>query len=108
MKPVILDTRSDCAAFKVFTPADSRFFSAMPRFCFVCCWATADSCGVTCRAIVGASNFSASFPVDAEGAVLTCGRGGEVRTLIIWSGDGGGSQFISGSGFSGRLLALRV
>ena len=108
MKPVILDTRSDCAAFKFFPRADSRFFSAMPRLCFVCCRATADSCGVTCRAIVGASNFSASFPVDEEGGVLTCGRGGAVRTVVNWPGKGGNSNCSSGGKSSGTLLASAV
>src|SRR6266852_6574501 len=108
MNPLILETRSDCAAFKFFPRADSRFFSAMPRLCFVCCWATADSCGVTCRAVVGASNFSASFSLAAEGGVLTRGRCGAVLTDVNWPGKGGNSICSSGSKSSGTLLASAV
>src|SRR5712692_11859423 len=80
MNPLILETRSDCAAFRLFPRADSRFLSAMRRLWFVCCWATADSCGVSCGAIIGASNFSAPFPVVGEVGVLVRGRGDRKST----------------------------
>src|SRR6267378_2711533 len=109
MKLLILETRSDCAAFRFFPRADSRFFSAMLRLWFVCCWATADSCGVSCGAIIGGSGFSAaSFPVVAEGGALTCGRGGAVRTVIRWSGKGGNSSSSSGGKSSEAFSAAAV
>ncbi len=105
MKPLIFEIKSDCAAFRFFPRADSRFFSAILRLWFVCCWATADSCGVSWGEIIGASSFSASFPVAAEGGVPPCGREGPVRTVIRRLGKGGNSSCSSGSGSSGTLLA---
>jgi hypothetical protein len=96
MKPRILETRSDCAAFRVFPRVDSRFFSAMPKLWVVCCWATADSCGVNCGAINGGCNFSASVPPVVDGGVLARGRGGAVRTGMKWPGNGGKSSRSSG------------
>ncbi len=105
MKPLILETRSDCAAFRFFPRADSRFFSAMLRLWFVCCRANTDSRGVSCGAIVGASSFSASFPEFAEGGALARGLGGAVRTGIRRPGKGGSSSRSSGSGSSAILLS---
>ena len=105
-KPLILEIRSDCAAFRFLPRANSRFFSAMLRLWFVCCCATADSCRVNCGAIIGASNFSASlFPEVAEGGVLARGRGGPVRTVIRWPGKGGNSGRSSGNSSREVLLA---
>src|SRR6266478_2159512 len=94
MKPLILDTRSVCAALRVFPRTAPRFFSAMFRLSFVCCWATADSCGVSCGAIVGASDFSASFPVVVLDAVLLRGRATGLTITAV------------AHGISGRLLTL--
>src|SRR5229473_5566607 len=79
IKPLILETRSDCAAFRFFPRADSRFFSAMPRLWLVSCLASADSCAVSCGAIPGATDLSPSFPAVAEGGALARGRRGAVR-----------------------------
>src|SRR5216683_3479646 len=100
MNPLILETRSVCVAFRFFPRADCRLFSAMRRLWFVCCSATVDSCDVSCGAIVGASDFSASFPVVAGTGVLPRGRGGPVRTKIRRLGKGGSSNRSSGSGSS--------
>src|SRR5712692_3529599 len=108
IKPLILDARSDCAAFRFFPRTDSRFFSAMLRLRFVCCRAAADSCGVSCTEIVGASVFSASLPVLAGGGVLTRGRGGALRTVIRWLGKGVSSSRRSGTKSSGTLLVSAV
>src|SRR5713226_5444658 len=105
INPLILETRSDCAAFRFFPRADCRLFSATRRLSFVCCSAAADSCGVSCGAISGAPSFSESFPEFAEGGELTRGRGGVVRTGIKWPGNGGNSSRNSGSASSGTLLA---
>src|SRR5260370_32583163 len=80
----------------------------MLRLWFVCCRAAADSCGVSCTAIVGGSVFSASVPVLAGCGVLTCGRGGTLRTVIRWLGKGGSSSRSSGTKSSGTLLVSAV
>ncbi len=100
INPLILETRSVCVAFRFFPRADCRLFSAMRRLWFVCCSATADSCDVSCGAIVGASDFSASFPGVTGDGVLPRGRGGPVRTTIRRLGTGGSSNRSSGSGSS--------
>src|SRR5260370_33053008 len=105
MNPLIFETRSDCAAFRLFPRADSRFLSAIRRLWFVCCRANTDSCGVSCGAIMGAPDFSPLFPLVAVGGVLTRGRGGPVRTGIRRPGEGGSSTRSSGSGSSETLLA---
>src|SRR5438046_7053466 len=100
MKPLILETRSVCAALSVFPRAAPRFLSAMFKLSFVCCWATTDSCGVSCGAIVGASDFSASLPkVPLDGALLR-GRGGGGRKPIKRPRNGGISNRSSGNGSS--------
>src|SRR5712692_6013943 len=108
IKPLTLDTRSDCAAFRFFPRTDCRFLSAILRLWLVCCRAAADSCGVSCTEIVGASVFSASLPVGAGGGVLTCGRGGPLRAVIRWLGNGGSSSPSSGTKSSGTLLISAV
>src|SRR5882762_3038304 len=107
-KPVILETRSVWAALSVFPRAARKFLSAMPRLSFVCCWAATNSCGVSCGTIVGASDFSASFPVVAVGGLLGRGRGGAVRTGIKRPGEGGSSKRSSGSGSSETPFASGV
>src|SRR5882762_4823467 len=82
MNPLILETRSLCVALNVF-----------PR-------AAANSCGVSCGTIIGASDFSASFPVVAVGGLLVRGRGGAVRSEFRRLEEGGSSNRSSGSGSS--------
>ncbi len=103
MNPLILETRSVCVAFRFFPRADCRLFSAMRRLWFVCCSATADSCDVSWGTIVGASDFSVSFPVVTGGGVLPRGRGGPVRAKIRRPGKGSSSRS-SASASSGTLL----
>src|SRR5260370_2480330 len=80
----------------------------MRRIWCVCCRAAADSCSVSCTAIVGGCVFSAAVPVLAGGGVLTCGRGGALRTVIRWLGKGGSSSRSSGTKSSGTLLVSAV
>src|SRR5882724_4434333 len=108
MNPLILETRSLCAALSVFPRAAPRFFSAMLRLSFVCCWAAANSCGVSCGTIIGASDFSASFPVVAVGGMLVRGRGGAVRSEFRRLEEGGSSNRSSGSGSSETPFASGV
>ncbi len=108
MNPVILETRSVCVAFRFFPRADCRLFSAIRRLWFVCCSAIADSCDVSCGTIVGASDFSVSFPVAIGGGVLPRGRGGgKVRTTIRRPGKGSSSRS-SGSGSPDTSFPSRV
>src|SRR6266403_4226646 len=107
INPTILETRSVCVAFRFFPRADCRLFSAIRRLWFVCCSATADSCDVSWGAIVGASDFSVSFPVVTGGGVLPRGRGGPLRTTIKRPGKGTSSRS-SGSGSSDTSFPSRV
>src|SRR5260370_16896092 len=72
----------------------------MPTLGWVCCGATADSCDVSCGAIVGASDFSVSFPVAIGGGVLPRGRGGPLRAKIRRPEKGGSSNLSSWRGSS--------
>src|SRR5882762_1338718 len=108
MKPLILETRSLCAALSIFPRAAPRFLSAMLRLSFVCCWAATNSCGVSCGTIVGASDFSVSFPVVAVGGMLVRGRGGAVRSEFRRLEEGGSSNRSSGSGSSETPFASAV
>ena len=107
MNPLILETRSVCVAFRFFPRADCRLFSAIRRLWFVCCSAIADSCDVSCGTIVGASDFSVSFPVLAGGGVLPRGRGGALRAKIRRPGKGSSSRS-SGSGSPDTSFPSRV
>src|SRR5260370_14411862 len=108
MNPLILEIRSVCVAFRFFPRADCKLLSAIRRLWFVCCSATADSCDVSCGAIVGASDFSVSFPVAIGGGVLPRGRGGPLRAKIRRPEKGGSSNRSSGSGSSNTSFPSKV
>src|SRR5216683_6925203 len=107
MNPLILEIRSVCVAFRFFPRADCKLLSAIRRLWFVCCSAIADSCDVSCGTIVGASDFSVSFPVLAGGGVLPRGRGGALRAKIRRPGKGSSSRS-SGSGSPDTSFPSRV